>query len=117
MKKNFVKAAFMAALMLAATQLPACKGKDKTNNADTATNTTAAPADTTPTAPVVVAEDSKLKTDVTDATKDFPGVTASVDSGVVTLTGNITRDKLQRLMMNLNALHPKKINNNLTISK
>jgi hypothetical protein len=54
---------------------------------------------------------------ITDAVKDFPGVTATVDQGVITLTGNITRDKLPKLMMSVNALHPKKVNNNLTINK
>ena len=50
-----------------------------------------------------------------DAVKDFPGVTANVNNGEVTLTGNITRDKLPKLMQSVNAMHPKKVNNNLTI--
>ena len=64
---------------------------------------------------VVIAADDSLKTMLMDATKDFPGVTAATDQGVVTLTGNITRDKLPKLMMAVNALHPKKVVNNLTI--
>jgi predicted methyltransferase len=66
---------------------------------------------------VVISADDSLKRMIPDATKDFPGVTASVDQGVITLTGTIDRDRLPKLMMAINALHPKKINNNLTINK
>ncbi len=68
-------------------------------------------------APVVptVSPDAALTQGVTDATKDFPGVTAAVNNGEITLTGNIKRADLQRLMQSLNSLKPKKINNQLTI--
>jgi hyperosmotically inducible periplasmic protein len=65
--------------------------------------------------PVVIAADDPLTKGVTDATKDFPGVTASVKDGVITLTGEIKRSNLQKLMMSLNTLKPKKIENQLTI--
>ncbi len=68
-----------------------------------------------PPAPVVVNEDSNLMQGVTDATKDFPTVKADVNNGVVTLTGSIKRDNLKTLMMSLNTLKPKKIENKLTI--
>jgi ABC-type transporter Mla MlaB component len=42
-------------------------------------------------------------------------VNASVDNGVVTLTGEISRDRLPRLMQAVNSLHPKKVNNKLTV--
>ena len=58
--------------------------------------------------PVIVADDPLTKS-VTDALKDFPGVIATIKDGIVTLTGEISRDKLQKLMMGLQALHPKKI--------
>ncbi len=50
-----------------------------------------------------------------DATKDHPTVKASVNNGVITLTGEIKRDQLAKLMMTLNTLKPKKIENHLTI--
>jgi hypothetical protein len=118
MKKTFLAACFPAFAMFALT-LVSCKGKpSQTTSTDTVT---AAPADNTttktPDTTVVISADDSLKKMLPDATKDFPGVTASVDQGVITLTGNINRDRLPKLMMALNALHPKKINNNLTINK
>ncbi len=67
------------------------------------------------TEPVVVSTDSKLSTDVMDAIKDYPGVMATTADGVVTLTGNISKDNNRKLMMQLNSLTPKKIQNNLII--
>ena len=66
-------------------------------------------------APVVIAPDDALTTNVKDATKDFPTVTAAVADGVVTLTGTIAKSSLPKLMMALNGLHPKKIDNQLTV--
>lgn len=68
-----------------------------------------------PPAPVVINADSTLIKSVADAAKDFPGVKADVSDGVITLTGDIKRDKLRTLMMSLNTLKPKKIDNKLTI--
>ncbi|MDQ6761863.1 MAG: BON domain-containing protein [Bacteroidota bacterium] len=65
--------------------------------------------------PVVVNNDSALTQGVKDATKDFPTVTASVNDGVITLTGSIKRSDLKNLMMSLNTLNAKKIDNQLTI--
>lgn len=66
-------------------------------------------------APVEVSTDNALTTGVKDATKDHPTVTATVNDGVVTLTGEIKRDQLPKLMQTLNTLNPKKIENQLTI--
>lgn len=66
-------------------------------------------------AAVVIAADDPLTKSVTDAIKDYPGVSAAVKDGEVTLTGEIKRANLQKLIMNLNTLKPKKINNQLTI--
>jgi len=68
-----------------------------------------------PPAPVVISADDPLIKSVNDAIKDFPGVKASVSEGVVTLTGEIQRPSLQRLMKSLQSLKPKKIDNQLTI--
>ena len=67
-----------------------------------------------PPAPAVSA-DNALTQGVTDATKDFPTVTATVNNGEITLTGSIKRSDLKTLMQSLNSLNPAKINNQLTI--
>ncbi len=66
-------------------------------------------------APVVIAADDPLTANVTDAIKDYPGVSAAVKDGEITLTGDIKRASLQKLMMSLHSLKPRKINNQLTI--
>ena len=66
-------------------------------------------------APVQTSTDDALTTGVKDAIKDHPTVQASVNNGVVTLTGEIKRDQLQKLMQTLNTLNPAKIENKLTI--
>jgi osmotically-inducible protein OsmY len=109
MKRSFIHLALLLSLVSGAA-LPSCKNKKQEAPATT-TNT----FDTTGTAPVVIAPDDELTTGVRDATKDFPGVTASVNNGEVTLTGSIKRDRLPTLMQSVQALHPKKVNNNLTI--
>lgn len=58
--------------------------------------------------PVITADDPLTKT-VTDAVKDYPGITASVKDGVVAVTGTISADKWKKLKMSLDGLHPKKV--------
>lgn len=67
------------------------------------------------TAPVQISPDDALTQGLQDATKDYPGVAASVNNGEVTLTGTIERDRLPKLLQSVHALNPKKVNNNLTI--
>ena len=83
------------------------KAKNTTTNADTASATVPAP--------VQISPDDSLQSGVRDAVKDYPKVNASVSSGEITLTGEISRERLPKLMESLNSLRPKKINNNLTI--
>ncbi len=78
-------------------------------------NTTVTPPPPPSPAPVEFATSDVLTQAVKDATKDFAGVTAAVVDGVVTLTGEIKKDQLPKLMMALNSLKPKKIENKLTI--
>ena len=66
-------------------------------------------------APVVITADDPLKASVDNTIKAYPGVSASIQDGIVTLTGEIKRADLQKLMMDLNSLKPKKIDNKLTI--
>ena len=75
-------------------------------------NLTVAPP---PSAPVVITADDPLKVSVDATIKTYPGVSATIQDGVVTLTGEIKRADLQKLMMALNTLKPKKIENKLTI--
>ncbi|RZK40602.1 MAG: hypothetical protein EOO90_14580 [Pedobacter sp.] len=112
---NYIKK-FLAvvALGLSLLSLDACKSGNKDKPAADTVVT-----DTQPTAPepVAISEDEELMSKVKDATKDFPGVEAKVSGGEITLTGTITRDTLPKLMQSLSALHAKKINNQLTITK
>jgi hypothetical protein len=89
-----------------------CKNKS-TDNGNTSTPST---VDSTNNAPVAISSDENLRTGVKDATKDYPSVTATVDNGEITLTGTLQRDKLPKLMQNLNSLNPKKVNNQLTLN-
>jgi hyperosmotically inducible protein len=65
--------------------------------------------------PVTISADSILMSGVADATKDFPGVKATVSDGVITLTGEIKRANLKNLMGSLHTLKPKNIDNKLTV--
>jgi hyperosmotically inducible periplasmic protein len=71
----------------------------------------------TVTPPVVISPDEALKTSVSAALKDFSTLTADVKDGVVTLTGEIKRDELPRVMQALSALNPKKIENKATVKR
>lgn len=66
-------------------------------------------------APVVIAVDEVLIKNVADAAKDYPTVVAQVKDGVVSLTGEIKKEALPKLMMALSALKPKQIANKLTV--
>jgi len=90
----------------------ACHNKD--NNATTTTNTDTS-ATTVQPAPVQISSDDSLQNGMKDALKDYPTVNGTVNNGEITLTGDINRDRLTPLMQSLQSLHPKKINNNLTV--
>jgi hypothetical protein len=109
---NF-KIAVVGLMLSSSVYFTSCKGKakDTENKVDTTTTITPAPAP----APVEITADDSLTTGVKDATKDYPGVNATVNNGEITLTGQIERSKLSNLMQSLNSLRPKKINNKLTI--
>lgn len=70
----------------------------------------------TPPAPSVqITADDPLKVGVESTVKAYPGVNATVQDGVITLTGEIKRADLQQLMVALNSLKPKKVENKLTV--
>ncbi len=54
--------------------------------------------------PVVPPVTDNLAQAVTDALKDFPTVKSELKDGVLTLTGEIQKASLQKMMMGLNAL-------------
>jgi hypothetical protein len=90
-----------------------CKGKK--DNTTTHPDTTATTPIQSAPAPVEISADDALVTGARDATKDYPGVNATVNNGEITLTGEIQRSRLQNLMQSLQSLRPKKVNNQLTI--
>jgi hyperosmotically inducible periplasmic protein len=66
-------------------------------------------------APVEITADAPLQEAVNNVVKEYKDVKAEVKDGVVTLRGEIERSKLQNLMMALNGLKPKKVENQLSI--
>ncbi|WP_207492818.1 hypothetical protein [Aridibaculum aurantiacum] len=114
MKTTKFKVVAVVFLLMTSTSFYACKGKQKDTTDNTTINSTPTTTNTTP-APVEISADDELSKGVKDATKDHPNVTANVNNGEITLTGDIERSKLPGLMQSLNSLRPKKINNNLNI--
>lgn len=113
MKYPSFKSFFIVFSLIAGLTFSACKDKAK-ETTDTTIETNADSASVSPGAPEISA-DSTLATGLKDATKDYPGVTATVSDGEVTLTGTIERDKVPALLQSVNGLNPKKVNNQLTI--
>lgn len=66
-------------------------------------------------APVIINPDEALISASTELLSAYEGVESSVTDGVITLTGEITKDKLAGLMQAIMALKPKKVENKLTI--
>ena len=111
MFRSNLKIATVAVLMSTGMYFTACKSKPKEEPKIETTPVETAPAP----APVEISADDALTTGLKDATKDYPGVAATVNNGEVTLTGTVQRAKLQNLMQSVQSLRPKKVTNNLTI--
>jgi osmotically-inducible protein OsmY len=62
-----------------------------------------------------ISSDATLRTSVDNVIKAYDGVQADVKDGVVTLRGNIKQDDLQTLIMKVQELKPKKVENQLVI--
>lgn len=114
MLRTNLKILFAGCILSTSVYLTSCKSKPKDTGNTIDTTSMNTPAPVTP-APVTVAPDDSLTTGVKDATKDYPGVKAEVNNGEITLTGEVKRNRLANLLMSLNSLKPKKINNQLTI--
>lgn len=65
--------------------------------------------------PAQISADENLINSVSDVIKNYNGVQASVDHGVITLRGEIKRSNLQELIIKLNDLNPKQVINELAI--
>jgi osmotically-inducible protein OsmY len=63
----------------------------------------------------VISGDVVLTEGLKTALAAFTGVTGNVKDSVITLTGEIKRDDLQKVIMAVQALRPKKVENQLTI--
>ena len=72
---------------------------------------------TPPPPPVVISADDSLRTNVAAALKDYPKLSADVKDGVVTLTGEVQKSALPKVMQSLSSLHPKKIDNKAKVTK
>jgi hypothetical protein len=110
-----LKLALLPVIFMLAITVIACKGKTDKNTTDTVGVALPDTMRATEPEPLPASSNDSLSTMANDAVKDYPGVTATVSNGEVTLTGTITREKLPKLMAAISATHPKKINNNLTI--
>jgi osmotically-inducible protein OsmY len=71
-------------------------------------NTSIAPPPVVVTPPTITADDP-LTMGVTDALKDYPSVKATVNNGVITVTGETTAANWKKIKMALDGLHPKKV--------
>lgn len=87
----------------ASTSAAGVKGVKSVNNEITV----AASAQTQ--APVEITPDDPLSTGVRDAVKDYPTVTATVNDGVITVSGNIKKTDWRKLKESLDGLKPKKV--------
>ena len=89
-----------------ATVSASCKSKktEPTTTESTTTNTQ-----------VEINPDATLRTSVDNVLRSYDGVTADVKDGVITLRGSIKQDDLQALIMKVQELKPKKVENQLTI--
>lgn len=66
-------------------------------------------------AAVVINPDTELDKSVHKVVDAYDGVSVTVVGGIVTLSGEIKKDKLQPLMQSIQELHPKKVDNKLII--
>ena len=71
--------------------------------------------DKTTNAPVEYSSDETLKRSVNDVVKGYSDVQVDVKDGVVTLRGSIKQTELQTLIMKVQELKPKKVENQLVI--
>ena len=64
---------------------------------------------------IEITPDSQLKDLTEKAVKEYKHIRADVSNGIITLRGSIEQDDLQKLMMDLNSLRPRRIDNQLVV--
>ena len=62
-----------------------------------------------------ISGDDQLRSGLNDVLKSYSTVQADVNDGVITLRGEIKRDDLQTLLIAVNELKPRKVDNQLAI--
>ena len=87
------------------TVTPSCKNKKAETTEESKAGQT----------PVEINSDETLRNSVNNVIKTYDGVQADVKDGVITLRGNIKQDELQTLIMKVQELKPKKVENQLVI--
>ena len=92
-----------------ASQAAVTKTAEGVKGVKSVTNNTVVPPPPPPVAPVTITADDPLTIAVKDATKDFSEVAATVNDGVIAVTGTITADRWKKLKMILDGLKPKKV--------
>ena len=102
-KTNWLLILLIAAFSTAVT--PSCKSKKTDATQENKEGQT----------PVVISNDETLRNNVDNVIKPYDGVSAEIKDGVVTLRGNIKQDELQTLIMKVQELKPKKVENQLVI--
>lgn len=105
-KTNWILAFIIAVFSINATV--SCKNKK-------AESTTRESNDNNSNNSVEINSDATLRSSVNDVVKAYNGVEADVKDGVVTLRGNIKQNELQQLIMKVQELKPKKVDNQLVI--
>jgi hyperosmotically inducible periplasmic protein len=72
-----------------------------------------------PPPPVVINPDDVLRNSIDAAfkAKGITGITSSVSNGEVTLTGNVKKADLQKVMQAANEIKPKKVVNQMVVTK
>lgn len=68
-----------------------------------------------PPAPIISATDQVLIDGLVAALKDNPTVTTAVKDGIVSLTGEVKKADLPKILQKISALKPLKIDNQLTV--
>src|SRR5688572_1105522 len=104
-RKNWILILLVA--FCGATISESCKNKKKTEPTTQEEKKTDAP--------VEVSSDATLRVSVDNVIKEYEGVQADIKDGVVTLRGNIKQSDLQNLIMKIQELKPKKVENQLVI--
>ena len=69
----------------------------------------------TVTSSVTIRPDEELREDAEKIISKYKNVQAGVSNGIITLRGEVKKDKLPELMMALSDLHPKRIENQLVV--